>query len=126
MRPAISLTVTANIVGTMFCNELLLSHNDSQGKQLEGRNIYAITFAKGQVPPVKGFWSLTLYNDHHLLSPNLLGRYSLGSKNKNLMHNADGSLTFYWRSHIAGYKQGKQLAAGAKRHVLALPPRLLA
>ena len=75
---------------TYFYND-----NDSQGQQLEGRNIYAITFAKGQVPPVKGFWSLTLYNDYHLLSPNLLGRYSLGSKNKNLMYNADGSLTFY-------------------------------
>jgi hypothetical protein len=69
--------------------------NDSQGKQLEGWNLYAITFAKGQVPPVKGFWSLTLYNDYHLLNPNLLGRYSLGTKNKNLMYNADGSLTLY-------------------------------
>ena len=69
--------------------------NDSQGKQLEGRNIYAITFAKGQVPPVKGFWSLTLYNDYHLLNPNLLGRYSLGTKNKKLMYNPDGSLTLY-------------------------------
>jgi hypothetical protein len=48
-------------------------YNDSQGKQLEGWNLYAITFAKGQVPPVKGLWSLTLYNDDHLLNPNLLG-----------------------------------------------------
>jgi hypothetical protein len=35
---------------TYFYND-----NDSQGKQLEGRYIYAITFAKGQLPPVKGF-----------------------------------------------------------------------
>jgi hypothetical protein len=36
-----------------------------------------------------------LHNDYHLLNPNLLGRYSLGTKNKNLIYNADGSLTLY-------------------------------
>ena len=39
--------------------------DDSQGKQLNGKNSYAITFAKGQLPPVQGFWSLTLYNAVH-------------------------------------------------------------
>ena len=50
-------------------NEVHLHDDDSQGKQLNGRNIYAITFAKGQLPPVKGFWSLTLYNDLPFLQP---------------------------------------------------------
>jgi hypothetical protein len=59
------------------------------------QNAYAITFAKGQTPPVKGFWSLTLYNDVHLFNPNSLGRYSLGTKNKTLKYNPDGSLTLY-------------------------------
>ena len=65
------------------------------GGMCSGQNTYAITFAKGQVPPVKGFWSLTLYNAEHLFHPNALKRYSLGTKNKNLVHNADGSLTLY-------------------------------
>ena len=69
--------------------------NDSAGNQLNGQNTYAVTFPKGQTPPVQGFWSLTLYNDEHLFSPNPLGRYSLGTKNKNLKYNADGSLTLY-------------------------------
>ena len=73
----------------------IYTDNDSQGRQLNGQNAYAITFANGQVPPVKGFWSLTLYNDVHLFNPNPLGRYSLGTKNKNLKYNADGSLTLY-------------------------------
>ena len=73
----------------------IYTDNDSQGKQLNGQNTYAITFAKGQMPPVKGFWSLTLYNDVHLFHPNPLKRYSLGTKNKNLKYNADGSLTLY-------------------------------
>jgi hypothetical protein len=66
-----------------------------ENKQLIGENIYSITFPKGQVPPVKGFWSLTLYNEFHLFNPNPLKRYSLGTKNKNLKYNADGSLTIY-------------------------------
>jgi hypothetical protein len=68
---------------------------DSKGQQLQGKGLYTITFAKGQLPPVKGFWSLTLYNEHHLFHPNALNRYSLGTKNKNLKYNADGSLTLY-------------------------------
>jgi hypothetical protein len=54
-----------------------------------------ITFAKGQLPPVKGFWSLTIYNDRHLFNASPLKRYSLGTKNKTLQYNADGSLTLY-------------------------------
>jgi hypothetical protein len=69
--------------------------NDSAGQQLDGKNLYAITFARGQTPPVKGFWSLTLYNEYHLFSPNALNRFSLGTKNKTLQYNADGSLTLY-------------------------------
>jgi len=37
--------------------------NDSSGAQMNGQNLYTVTFAKGQLPPVKGFWSVTLYND---------------------------------------------------------------
>ena len=73
----------------------IYTDDDSQGQQLSGQNSYEITFAKGQVPPVKGFWSLTLYNDLHLFHPNALKRYSLGTKNKTLKYNADGSLTLY-------------------------------
>jgi hypothetical protein len=69
--------------------------NDSVGNQLNGQNAYVITFAKGQTPPVQGFWSVTLYNDVHLFNPNPLGRYSLGTKSKSLKYNADGSLTLY-------------------------------
>jgi hypothetical protein len=68
---------------------------DSSGGRLNGKNSYTVTFAKGQVPPVKGFWSLTLYNEHHFFHPNDLKRYSLGTKNKTLKSAADGSLTLF-------------------------------
>jgi hypothetical protein len=72
----------------------IYTDNDSEGKQLDGDNTYAITFSKVP-PPVRGFWSLTLYNDVRMFHPNPLNRYSLGTKNKTLKYNADGSLTLY-------------------------------
>jgi len=71
---------------------------DASGGRLNGSNRYTVTFAKGQFPPVRGFWSLTLYNQHHFFSPNELKRYSLGTKNKTLKTNPDGSLTIYVQS----------------------------
>lgn len=68
---------------------------DSTGGRLNGANSYTVTFAKGAVPPVKGFWSLTMYNEHHFFEPNSLVRYSLGTKNKDLQTGPDGSLTIY-------------------------------
>jgi hypothetical protein len=75
---------------------------DAAGGRLNGANAYTVTFAKGQLPPVKGFWSLTAYDAHHFFVPNQLNRYSLGTKNKNLKTNADGSLTIYVRAGSPG------------------------
>jgi hypothetical protein len=68
---------------------------DAAGERLKGSQKYTVTFPKGQLPTVKGFWSLTLYNEHHFFYPNDLKRYSLGTKNKTLNPNEDGSLTLY-------------------------------
>ena len=68
---------------------------DSAGLPLAGTHTYSVTFPKGELPPVDGFWSLTLYNDKHLFHANGLKRYSLGTKNKTLKLNDDGSLTLY-------------------------------
>ncbi len=68
---------------------------DDADKELIGSSNYEITFQAGQEPPVNGFWSLTLYNDKHLFHANHLKRYSLGTKNKDLKRNGDGSLTLY-------------------------------
>jgi hypothetical protein len=68
---------------------------DADGGQLAGAKNYKVTFAAGQEPPVNGFWSLTLYSEKHLFHANDLKRYSLGTKNKALKRNEDGSLTLY-------------------------------
>lgn len=75
--------------------------NDSELRQLEGKTQYVVTFPKGQLPPVvseggkHGFWSLTMYNPEHFFYPNALNRFALGTKNKSLSSNPDGSLTIY-------------------------------
>ncbi len=68
---------------------------DTQLRQLVGKSSYSVTFPKGQLPPVKGFWSLTMYNPEHYFYQNALNRFALGTKNKSLKYNSDGSLTIY-------------------------------
>jgi hypothetical protein len=68
---------------------------DSGKQRLSGENAYTVTFPAHQTPPVNGFWSLTLYDADHFFAPNELNRFSLGTKNKTLQSNPDGSLTIY-------------------------------
>jgi hypothetical protein len=68
---------------------------DATGARLNGRQRYTVSFASGSLPPVQGFWSLTLYDAFHFFSPNSIERYSIGTKNKDLMLNSDGSLTIW-------------------------------
>ncbi len=69
--------------------------NDATGTPLDGTRSYAVTFEAGELPPVDGFWSLTLYNAEHFFHENDLNRYSVGTKNRTLEYNDDGSLTIY-------------------------------
>ncbi|MEU6199769.1 DUF1214 domain-containing protein [Streptomyces sp. NPDC047061] len=68
---------------------------DDTGELLTGEHGCTLTFPAGALPPVRGFWSVTLYNEHHFFHPNALDRYSLGTKTKTLRLAADGSLTLY-------------------------------
>lgn len=70
---------------------------DQSGERLSGADgrRYTVTFGKGQTPPVQGFWSLTLYNKHHLFEPNAINRFGVGTKNKDLKIADDGTLTLY-------------------------------
>jgi hypothetical protein len=68
---------------------------DAAGTRLNSANRYTVTFAKDQTPPVNGFWSLSIYNEHHFFVANPINRFSVGTKNKDLRLAADGSLTIY-------------------------------
>ena len=83
-----NILVNAPIQAKYFYQDL-----DKDGGRLNGSKRYAVTFAKDQTPPVHGFWSLTLYSQYHFFVPNESNRYSVGTKNKELKRNPDGSLT---------------------------------
>jgi len=101
------LSRTATARSNMFDNapeetRYIYTDVDADGKRLTGSSRYTVTFPKGQLPPVNGFWSLTLYNKEHLFEPNALNRFSLGTKSKSLKYNADGSLTLHFQQVTPG------------------------
>jgi hypothetical protein len=93
---------------------------DSQGKRLNGANKYTVTFARGQMPPVKGFWSLTMYDAGYFFVANPLNRYNLSERNK-LTANPDGSVTLYVQKDSPGKeKEANWLPAPEGDFVLML------
>jgi hypothetical protein len=101
------LSRTATAKSNMYDNapeetRYIYTDFDSTGQRLNGTNRYTVTFTNGQLPPVNGFWSLTLYNRQHFFEPNGLNRFSLGTKSKSLKFNPDGSLRLYYQHQSPG------------------------
>jgi hypothetical protein len=65
---------------------------DSTGALLTGANSYRVVFRRGQLPPVRGFWSITMYDSDGFLVPNAAHRYSLGPTHPPLVRRGDGSV----------------------------------
>jgi hypothetical protein len=77
----------------------------ANGEELDGsKHNYTLTFAKGQLPPVNSFWSVTMYDGKtQLLVENPLNRYLINSPMlPNMKKNADGSLTLYIQKDSPG------------------------
>ncbi len=67
---------------------------DNQGKPYSGANRYLLHFEKSAIPPVQGFWSLTMYNDKMFFVDNPIQRYAIGDRDA-LRFKKDGSLDIY-------------------------------
>ena len=74
---------------------------DSTGQPLSGKYDYVVHFEKNQIPPVKAFWSLTMYDDKHFFVKNPINRYAIGDRDP-LQFNADGSLDLYLQNQTPG------------------------
>ena len=78
------------------------SEKDADGKKYDGsKHRYVMRFEKGQMPPVKGFWSLTMYDPDFFFVPNPINRYSL-SQRDTFVTNADGSVDLYLQAESPG------------------------
>jgi hypothetical protein len=77
---------------------------DADGQKLNGAKRYTVSFAPGQLPPVNGFWSLTMYElPASLLVANPLNRYLLNSTMlPQFKKDADGGLTLLIQNDSPG------------------------
>ena len=62
-----------------------------QTTKYNGADSYVMHFAPGQLPPVNGFWSLTMYDADYFFVDNALNRYTLSQRDP-LQRNPDGSV----------------------------------
>jgi len=67
---------------------------DNNGQPLNGAHRYVIHFDKGSLPPVNGFWSITLYDQEGFQVANELNRFAVSSWMP-FNVNRDGSLDLY-------------------------------
>ena len=88
------------------------STKDGDGKTYNGANKYVMRFAKGQLPPAQGFWSLTMYDATYFFVSNPISRYSISAR-ENLKTNPDGSTDLYIQKDSPGKDRGIQLVACA-------------
>jgi len=78
------------------------SEKDEHGEKYDGAaHNYVIHFEKGQMPPVKGFWSLTMYDPEFFFVPNPINRYNLSQRNT-FVTNPDGSVDLYLQAESPG------------------------
>jgi hypothetical protein len=79
----------------------MTAFEDKQKLPLNGKLRYTLTFPPNKLPPVEGFWSITLYNIRNNLYLNPFNRYRLRSSDKWQL-NLDGSLTIYLQHDSPG------------------------
>jgi len=93
---------------------------DADGQPYDGANKYVIHFPKGQTPPAKGFWSLTMYDGDYFFVKNPLNRYTLSSR-FDFKYNQDGSLDLHIQKESSGMeKESNWLPAPPGKFILML------
>lgn len=93
---------------------------DGDGARLNGKSRYVLHFARGKTPPVKGFWSVTLYDDQMYFVANPIQRYAIHSADP-LKLNADDSLDLVIQHDApAGASMANWLPAPSGNFVLML------
>ncbi len=85
-----------------------------------GDKKYVMHFPKGQLPPVNGFWSITMYDEGYFFVDNPLNRYSISAR-QNLKTNDDGSVDLYIQNESPGAdKESNWLPAPKDKFILML------
>ncbi len=97
-----------------------VSEFTAEGTPYSGANKYVLHFAKGELPPVKAFWSLTMYDAGFFFVANPLNRHTLSQRDQ-LKLNSDGSVDLYLQADNPGpEKESNWLPAPKDKFVLML------
>ena len=78
-----------------------MARGDHEGQPLSGEYCYVMHFDSDELPPVHGFWSITMYNARQLFVKNPIGRYAIGDRD-DLIFDEDGSLDLYIQHESPG------------------------
>jgi hypothetical protein len=78
-------------IGTKDDEVRAVVSQDSDGHALNGANRYVIHFAPNELPPVRGFWSITAYTKDGALGESAPAHLAVGDRN-GARRNRDGSL----------------------------------
>jgi hypothetical protein len=96
------------------------SKADADGRKYNGANKYVMRFPKGHLPPVEGFWSVTMYDEKFFFVNNPINRYSV-SPRQDLQSNPDGSTDLYIQHESPGKdKESNWLPAPSGDFILML------
>jgi hypothetical protein len=98
---------------------------DADGKPVMAENNYVLHFSKTKLPPVRGFWSLTMYDADGFQTANPISRFAIGDRDA-LKYNPDGSLDLYVQHQNPGSEREANWLPAPKAGPLGLTMRLYA
>jgi hypothetical protein len=101
---------------SVYANTLV----DKDRQRLTGERNYMLHFQKDELPPVKEFWSITMYDMTDHFNKNLLRRYGIGNRTRGLKYNTDGSLNIYIQQDSPKGRESNWLPAPAGNFRLVL------
>ncbi len=84
MSVAIMVCIVRNVGVRRSYHKKCFIQSHDQGKPLTGANNYTVHFDRGRTPPVKAFWSITMYNNKSYFVNNPINRYSIGKYTEGL------------------------------------------
>jgi len=79
-------------INTVIESTYPIALTDVAGAPLNGANNYRMVFKKGKLPPVAGFWSVTMYDADGYLVPNAPRIYAIGPSHPGMITQKDGSV----------------------------------
>ena len=74
-------------------NRSYVAEHDAKGRALNGDHPLCLKFERDNMPPCRGFWSLTAYGTDMYLVENDIDRWSISDRTPGLVYAEDGSLT---------------------------------